>query len=98
VRISTILIVVPAVIGATIVAVANRQSVTFSLDPFSTSFPSVSFTMPLYWLVFLSILFGVLLGGATMALRRRRRPRAPELVPIADDALATTPREERPAA
>jgi hypothetical protein len=90
VRISTVLIVIPVVIVAAIIALANRQSVTFSLDPFSTSFPSVSFTLPLYGLVFLSILFGVLLGGATMALRRRRRPRVPDLVPITDDALGTT--------
>ena len=89
-RLSTGLVVVPVVIVAAIVAVANRQDVTFSLDPFSANFPSVAFTLPLYGLVFLSILFGVLLGGAAVALRRTRRRRAPELVPIADDALAAS--------
>ena len=89
-RVSTAIVVVPVVIVAAIIAVANRQDVTFSLDPFSENFPAVAFTMPLYTLVFLAILFGVLLGGASVALRRTRRRRVPDLVPIADDALASS--------
>jgi uncharacterized integral membrane protein len=88
VKVSTVLFVLPVVIIAAIIAVANRQPVTFSLDPFSANFPAVAFTLPLYLLVFLSILFGVLLGGATVALRRTRRRRVPDLAPVADDALA----------
>ena len=89
-RVSTVLIVVPVVTIAAVVAVANRQSVTFSLDPFSVNFPAVAFTLPLYLLVFFSILFGVLLGGATVALRRTRRRNVPDLVPMPADALTTT--------
>jgi hypothetical protein len=88
-KVSTVLFVLPVVVIAAIIAVANRQAVTFSLDPFSANFPSVAFTLPLYMLVFLSILFGVVLGGATVSLRRRVRRRVPDLAPIADDALET---------
>ena len=76
------------------VAVANRQIVTFSLDPLSTNYPSIAFTMPLYLLVFFAVLFGVLLGGASVALRRStRRRRTRDVPPVGDHAL--TPAEAR---
>ena len=71
------------------VAVANRQIVTFSLDPLSTNYPSIAFTMPLYLLVFFAVLFGVLLGGASVALNRSARRRRTRDVPVGDHALTT---------
>jgi uncharacterized integral membrane protein len=87
VRVTTVLIVIPVVLLAAIIAVANRQAVTFSLDPFSATFPAISFTLPLYGLVFLTFLLGVLLGGATATFRRTRRRRVPDLTPLPEDTL-----------
>jgi uncharacterized integral membrane protein len=86
---------IPIVIVAAIIAVANRQSVTFSLDPFSENFPAVAFTLPLFVLVFLSILFGFLLGAFSVLLKRARRRRAPDLAPVARPAALDA--EERAA-
>ena len=40
-------------------AVANRQSVTVSLDPFAGSEPAVSVTLPLFALIFILLIVGV---------------------------------------
>lgn len=71
-RVSTLLVLVPVAAVAAALAVANRQPVAFQFDPFASS---AAFAMPLFLLVFLSFLFGVLVGAATMALRRNRTAR-----------------------
>jgi hypothetical protein len=60
------------------VAIANRQIVTFSLDPFSLSHPheSVSVRLPLFVLLLLTLALGVLLGGLAAHWSRFRRERA----------------------
>lgn len=63
------------VVIAAIVAVANRQAVEFSLDPFSSE-PIVAFSLPLFLLVFLTFLLGVVLGGVTVWWRRVLRARS----------------------
>jgi uncharacterized integral membrane protein len=73
VRLTTLLIAIPVIAAAGIVAVANRETVTFSVDPFTPGDPSASLSLPLYLLVFLSFFAGVLLGGLT-ALARRSKP------------------------
>ncbi len=77
-RPSTVFLLVPAVVIAAIVAVANRGLVTVSLDPFSDTHPAIVLQMPLYVLVFLTLLLGVILGALATALGRavRRSPRA----------------------
>ena len=76
-KLSTVFLIVPVAGIATIVAVANRQDVTFKLNPFSEGGPD-AVVMPLFLLVFLSFLLGVLVGGTTIAVRsglkaRRKR-------------------------
>ena len=44
-------------------AVANRQIVTVSLDPFSGDEPAASVTLPLFALVIVLLIVGVLIGG-----------------------------------
>jgi hypothetical protein len=72
-RLSTYVVTVPVVAIAAVLAVANRQVVTFSLDPFSQAAPAIAFVMPLFVLLFLAILFGVLLGGLAVAMGRGPR-------------------------
>src|SRR5215831_1973104 len=71
-RVSTLVVLVPVAAIAAALAVANREPVAFQFDPFASS---AGFVMPLFLLVFLSFLFGVLVGAATMALRRGRAAR-----------------------
>ncbi len=63
-RIVSILIVVPLAVIIIAFAVANRQSVTVSFDPLSSSSPAYAATLPLFVLIFVLLIFGVLIGGA----------------------------------
>jgi uncharacterized membrane protein YGL010W len=72
-KLSTYAVTVPAVAIAAVLALANRQIVQFSLDPSSTVAPAIAVAMPLYLLLFLAVLFGVLLGGLVVAIGRRPR-------------------------
>jgi uncharacterized integral membrane protein len=78
----TLLAGVPVAVIAAVLAVANREEVAFKLDPFGSG-DSVAFVMPLFLLVFLSFLLGVLVGGATIALRRGRNARRENAKPAA---------------
>ncbi len=75
-RLSTYVMGVPAVVIAVVVAVANRQNVIFSLDPFSRAAPALALRLPLFVLVFVVLGVGVLLGGLASLLSRR--PPSPE--------------------
>lgn len=62
-RIVTMLIAVPLAVVIVAFAVANRQSVTVSFDPFSSTTPAYAMTLPLFVLVFMLLILGVLIGG-----------------------------------
>lgn len=53
-------------IGALLVtlAVANRQNVVLTLDPFNPSDPAIAINLPLYAYILAALIAGVLLGGA----------------------------------
>jgi uncharacterized integral membrane protein len=53
-------------------AVANRQAVTISFDPFNTSSPAYSTTLPLFVVIFMLMIVGVLVGGVAAWLRQGR--------------------------
>jgi hypothetical protein len=72
-RLSTYAIGIPAVAVAAAIAVANRQDVLFSLDPFSRDAPSIAFQIPLFVLLFLAVGVGILFGWLASALTRRRK-------------------------
>ena len=95
-RLSTYLIGIPAVIVAAVVAIANRQLVTFSLDPFSLSHPhqSVSVRMPLFVLLLLTLGLGALLGMLAASWSHYRRGRAKAKSGLPARGGGTTPREE----
>lgn len=76
-KLSTYVLGVPAVVIAAALAVANRQAVDFSLDPFSADHPALAFRLPLYLLLFVVLGIGILLGGTAHALARwRARPKS----------------------
>lgn len=57
------LVLVPIAIVAIAFAVANRQVVSISFDPFSSGSPVLSLTAPLFLLVFFLLTCGVVIGG-----------------------------------
>lgn len=69
------LILVPVGIVLVSLAVANRHSVNLALDPFSPEQPALDFSVPLYVVMFGSLLVGILIGGfmAWMKQGRHRR-------------------------
>jgi uncharacterized integral membrane protein len=68
-KIVAVLILVPLAIILTAFAVANRHLVTVSLDPFNANAPAASVTLPLFALVFVLLILGVLIGGMAGWLR-----------------------------
>jgi uncharacterized integral membrane protein len=75
-RVLTLVIVVPLALVIIAFAVANRQSVTVSFDPFSTADPAYSSTLPLFILIFFLVILGVVVGGAASWLRQSKWRRA----------------------
>jgi uncharacterized integral membrane protein len=75
-KIVAALILVPLAVVIIAFAVANRQPVTVSLDPFSSDRPAASLTLPLFALVILLLVAGVLIGGMASWLRHGKWRRA----------------------
>ncbi|MEP9355008.1 lipopolysaccharide assembly protein LapA domain-containing protein [Xanthobacter sp. KR7-65] len=71
-RFISILIGLPLSILLVALAVANRKSVTLSLDPFSPEAPALSVTLPLFALVFAAVIVGVIAGGLVTWARQGR--------------------------
>ena len=62
-RIVAAIILIPLAVIIVAFAVANRHAVTVSFDPFAGDEPAASLTLPLFALVILLLIAGVLLGG-----------------------------------
>jgi uncharacterized integral membrane protein len=79
-KIVTVLILVPLAVVLVAFAVANRQLVTVSFDPFDQAHPAFALTVPLYALVLALVIAGVIIGGvaawATQGKWRRAARRA----------------------
>jgi len=57
-------------------AVANRHFVTVSFDPFNSANPSVSISLPLFALIIVAAILGVIAGGCATWFGQRRWRRA----------------------
>jgi uncharacterized integral membrane protein len=66
------LILVPLAIVLIAFAVANRQTVTVSLDPFDKVEPAFSLALPLYVLILALVIAGVIVGGIAAWMRQGR--------------------------
>ncbi|HEY5305743.1 MAG TPA: lipopolysaccharide assembly protein LapA domain-containing protein [Pseudolabrys sp.] len=69
-KIVTAIIVVPLAAVIVAFAVANRQTVTVSFDPFSSASPAYAVTLPLFAVILLVLIVGVLVGGCAAWLRQ----------------------------
>ncbi|MEQ9518441.1 MAG: lipopolysaccharide assembly protein LapA domain-containing protein [Parvibaculum sp.] len=54
----------PLTLGAVYLAVANKERVLFNLDAFNPSAPALALDVPLFLVVLVSLLLGILIGGA----------------------------------
>jgi uncharacterized integral membrane protein len=75
----TALILVPLAIIVVALAVANRQTVVVSFDPFNQVHPAFALPLPLYALVLGLVIGGVLVGGVAAWLRQGKWRRAARL-------------------
>jgi uncharacterized integral membrane protein len=73
------LVLVPLALVIVLLAMANRQAVTLSLDPFLAEPPALALTQPLFLIILGAVIAGALIGGAAAWLRQgkwRRNARA----------------------
>jgi uncharacterized integral membrane protein len=62
-RIIAAIILAPLAIIIVVFAVANRQNVTISFDPFSGDAPAASLSLPFFVLILGLLIAGVIIGG-----------------------------------
>lgn len=70
------LVIIPLAIVFIVFAVANRHLVTVSFDPFNSSDPAVGATLPLFVVIILSAILGVIAGGMATWFTQGRWRRA----------------------
>lgn len=71
-KIAILVIVVPLAAIIIAFAVANRHAVTVAFDPFSAANPAYAATVPLFVLIFILVILGVIVGGAAAWLRQAK--------------------------
>ncbi len=64
------IVIIPAAAALVALALANRQPVTVSFDPFDSSDPDLMITVPFYLVGFTVLIAGVVLGGIATWLRQ----------------------------
>lgn len=69
-KIVTAVIVIPLAVIIVAFAVANRQDVTVSFDPLNSVSPAASVTLPLFIIIFILVILGVIVGGVAAWLRQ----------------------------
>jgi uncharacterized integral membrane protein len=69
-KLVAVTVLVPVAVIIIAFAVANRQKVAVSFDPFSAHEPAASVTLPLFALIILVLIIGVVVGGLASWLRQ----------------------------
>lgn len=71
-KIVTAIVIIPPAAVLIAFAVANRHSVTVSFDPFSSASPAYAATLPLFAVILLVLIFGVVVGGVAAWIRQSK--------------------------
>jgi hypothetical protein len=74
-RFLKIIVIVPVAAVLVALAIANRQPVTVSFNPFDSSDPDLAVTVPFYLVGFTVLIAGVVLGGIATWLKQGKRRR-----------------------
>jgi hypothetical protein len=83
-----LLILLPLAVAILAVAEANRHSVSIYLDPFAGASPEGrQITLPLFALILIGIMIGVVFGSAVTYFEQGRHRRAARLARADADAL-----------
>ena len=102
-RFMLIAVFVPLAIILVALAVANREAVTFTMDPFNPGNPALSVQTPLFVLLFAALAIGLIVGGLATWFRqghyrRLARQRAQEADALRQAAIrAPQPASDLPA-
>lgn len=73
------LVLLPLAVVILMFAVANREIVTVSFDPFNAAQPAASVSVPLFVLIFVLVIVGIIIGGVAAWLRQAGYRRAARL-------------------
>ncbi|MBL8576887.1 MAG: LapA family protein [Mesorhizobium sp.] len=95
-RFVLIVVLVPIAIVLVALAVANRATVPFTLDPFNPGNPALTWQMPLFALLFAATAIGLILGSLATWFRQGHyrklaRQRGQEAEALKQAALSRTP-------
>ena len=71
-KIITAVIAVPVAVVVIAFAVANRQWITLSFDPFSSANPAYAASLPLFVLIFIAVILGMIVGGVVTWIRQSK--------------------------
>lgn len=105
-RLLLVVIFIPLAVILIALAVANRELVAFTLDPFNPGNPVLTIKLPLFVFLFLALVIGLLVGSAVTWLKQGRyrklaRQRGEQVRNLRDAAIHSTaskPALPRPAA
>lgn len=91
-RLLLVVVFVPLAIVLVALAVANRELVPFTFDPFHPGNPALTISLPLFVYLFLALVVGLLLGSAATWLKQGRyrklaRRRGDEVRSLRDSAV-----------
>ena len=95
-RLVLIVVFVPLAVVLVALAVANRELVALTLDPFHPGNPALTLELPLFVFLFLALVVGVLIGGAATWFKQGRfrklaRQREQEVRSLRDAAVRAAP-------
>lgn len=71
-RFMLIVVLVPLAIILVALAVANRETVSFTMDPFNPGNPALTLQAPLFVLLFLALAIGMIVGSVATWFRQGR--------------------------
>jgi len=72
----TAVVLIPLGLIFVVFAIANRHLVTVSFDPFNSTDPSIAVTLPLFAVIIMVTILGVVAGGSATWFRQRHWRRA----------------------
>jgi uncharacterized integral membrane protein len=75
-KIVNVVIILPLAVIFLVFAVANRELVTLSFDPFNSSDPAVSVSLPLFVIMIAALITGLIVGGVATWIGQRHWRRA----------------------
>ncbi|MGN6535669.1 MAG: LapA family protein [Mesorhizobium sp.] len=71
-RVVLVVILVPLAVVLIALAVANREMVAFTVDPFNPGNPSLTVTLPFFIFLFAALGLGMIVGGVVTWIRQGR--------------------------